>query len=79
MKKKIVILTIILIVLIGVYFLVSNTDEIKLKNAGYNKKEIKLILSSVEEKDYELFLNYDKSLIDIISSKITKKKTLKNT
>lgn len=77
MKKKIVILTIILIVLIGVYFLVSNTDEIKLKNAGYNKKEIKLILSSVEEKDYELFLNYDKSLIDIISSKNYKEKNFK--
>lgn len=74
MKKKIILLTLILISLIGIYFLVSNTNETKLKNAGYSKEEIKQIMTIVEEKDYEVFLKYDKSLIELITSKDYKEK-----
>lgn len=74
MKKKIILLTLVLISLIGIYFLVSNTNETKLKNAGYSKEEIKQIMTIVEEKDYEIFLKYDKSLIELITSKDYKEK-----
>lgn len=60
-----------------IYSLISNNQESKLLKAGYTKKEIKLITSSVEEKDYEIFLNYNKSLINLIANKNYKEKNFK--
>lgn len=68
MKKWILILLIILIITC-LYFIFHDDYKSKFKNAGYSEKDIKLIMASVPSKKYDLFLKYDKSLLNIISSK----------
>ena len=74
--KKIVIFLIVLIIIIFIFaFFNKKSFNDKLKDVGYNSKEVDLIIKNVAQKNYNTFLKkYNKSLINIISSKDYKEK-----
>lgn len=74
MKKLII--PIVLIIIIIIFLLTKTNYKDKLKKAGYTDKEVNLIIDKTD-KEYELFLKYDKSLINLISAKDYKEKNFK--
>lgn len=72
-KKKpvLILLFIILLSCFGLYKLINNSDKMRLQLAslGYDDDEINLIIDKVPSKSYDLFKDYDDSIVDLVSSK----------
>lgn len=71
MKKYIII--IVLIIILGIIIIPNNS----LSKIGYNKNEIKIINKIVEKKEQKYIKKYDKSIIDLLTSKNYKEKNFK--
>ena len=72
-KKKpvLILLFIIFLSCFGLYKLINNSDKLRLQLAslGYDDDEINLIMDKVPSSSYDLFKDYDESIIDLVSSK----------